>query len=185
MKNFFDSNDEKLTEKAFSRSLIISVTSILLCIVALCSATFAWFSSETTSSNNILTSGFFDFDISVFKSIDESSDLVEVEVLPDLANTGAYISRLTAGTYTVQLKFKKEATVKGHCVVKIGNSVKARTDAIFKDNTYVAADGSISDTLTFTIEVGETTTVSFEPSWGIAAVPDINYGDVIDLDANE
>ena len=57
MKNFFECKDEKITEKAFSQSLIISVVSILLCLVALCSVTWAWFSEDVTSSSNTIKTG--------------------------------------------------------------------------------------------------------------------------------
>ena len=73
MKNFFECKDEKITEKAFSQSLIISVVSILLCIVALCSMTYAWFTAETTSSSNTLTSGSFDVTVDIVKTEGEVS----------------------------------------------------------------------------------------------------------------
>ena len=43
MKNFFDFQDEKITEKAFSKNIIVSIAGILLSIVMLCSTTYAWF----------------------------------------------------------------------------------------------------------------------------------------------
>ena len=79
MKNFFDCKDEKITEKAFSQSLIISVVSILLCLVALCSMTYAWFTTETSSSSNTLTSGSFDLDIIVSKVDDGAATASAIE----------------------------------------------------------------------------------------------------------
>ncbi len=54
-----NNNVDKLTDKAFSRSVIIAVVSIVLCIVCLSSATFAWFTTTTTSSQNVVSGGFF------------------------------------------------------------------------------------------------------------------------------
>ena len=48
---------EKLTEKAFKQSIILSFLSIFLCIVALCSTTFAWFTDEVSTGNNKIVSG--------------------------------------------------------------------------------------------------------------------------------
>ncbi len=63
----FDTKYEKITKNAFSQSVIISVVSILMCIVVLCSLTYAWFASETSSSSNTLMSGYFDVKITVSK----------------------------------------------------------------------------------------------------------------------
>ena len=82
MKNILNSK-EKISEKAFSKSLLISVISILLCIVALCSITYAWFSDEALTSNNVMTAGKFYLDASV-TSVERSgtaSNSVEVEKL--------------------------------------------------------------------------------------------------------
>ena len=98
MKNFFDCKDEKITEKAFSQSLIISVVSILLCLVALCSMTYAWFTAETTSSSNTLTSGSFDVTIAVSE--------VEDGVATTSAGTIDPVSN-TEGKYTVTLTLSK------------------------------------------------------------------------------
>lgn len=48
---------EKLTEKAFKQSIILSFLSIFLCIVALCSTTFAWFTDEVSTGSNKIVSG--------------------------------------------------------------------------------------------------------------------------------
>ena len=58
-------NNHTLTDKAFSRFLITSVLGILICITCLCSATWAWFSADTSSGSNTLSSGKFDLDISL------------------------------------------------------------------------------------------------------------------------
>ena len=55
----------KLTEKAFKQSITISIIGILLCMVALCSVTWAWFSAEISSSSNDITSAYCDVTVSV------------------------------------------------------------------------------------------------------------------------
>ena len=96
LKNFFDCKDEKITEKAFSQSLIISVVSILLCIVALSSVTYAWFTGETTSGSNTLMSGSFDVKITVSKLEDgvASANAIEAES----NNEGKHTYKLLPGT---------------------------------------------------------------------------------------
>ena len=45
------------------KMLVLSAVSVVLCLVMLLGATFAWFSSEVTSKNNIISIGDFDLDI--------------------------------------------------------------------------------------------------------------------------
>ena len=165
MHNLFDSKNEKLTEKAFSQSLLISVLSILLCIVALCSITYAWIVGESTSTGNTLLAGSFDLTISVTKDGDE------FPVIADADRDGVWICNLAEeGTYTVNLKLKEESSVKGHCIVKVGDDDYKHTDAIF--------DTANADFI-FTIKVTESTKVTFEPRWGVVVEPDIQQGEAI------
>lgn len=62
---FFGSKQDKLTDKAFTESIAVSVISILLCVVALCSVTWAWFSDGVSSSTNSIQSAHCDVSVSV------------------------------------------------------------------------------------------------------------------------
>ena len=168
MKNFFDCKDEKITEKAFSQSVVISVLSILLCLVVLCSTTYAWFVGETTSNSNTLMSGSFDLIITVTK------DDNDYPVIEDETKDGAWICNLTEeGTYIVNLELKEGSTVKGHCLVKVGDDEFKHTAAIVEEHTANSEDVVVTDTFTFTITVTGQTTVTFEPHWGVVVEPDI------------
>ena len=157
MKNFFDTKDEKIIEKAFLQSLIISVVSILLCLVALCSMTYAWFSIEKMSTSNTLTSGFFDIAVSV-----KSQGGVDLKPLAD----GSY--KLEASeTYIVELNPADDATVKGYCIVTIDGE-SYTTDVILNnemvDDIYITATAPLK----FTIVTQKTDTiVTFESHWGV------------------
>lgn len=180
MKNFFDCKDEKITEKAFSQSLIISVVSILLCIVALCSVTYAWFTGETTSGSNTLMSGSFDVDITVSKVEDDVATASTVELTEDPTKAGRYICTLEKGTYEIVLTLTGGSTVKGHCVVTIGNGAEQHTDAIIGNNTANVDESTTkTDPFTFKITVTEKTTVTLEPRWGVVVNADIDYNEEI------
>ena len=173
MKNFFDCKDEKITEKAFSQSLIISVVSILLCIVALCSVTYAWFTGETTSGSNTLMSGSFDVKITISELVDgvASANAIEAES----NNEGKYTYKLQPGTYEISLALTEDSTVKGHCVVTIGNDTQ-HTDAIIGTNTANVENATMTDPFKFKITVTEDTTIILEPRWGVVIGPDIENG---------
>lgn len=168
MKNFFDCKDEKITEKAFSQSLIISVLSILLCLVTLCSMTYAWFTAETTSSSNTLTSGSFDVDVNIVKADGVSATASEAVVFAD----GKY-TLTESGIYTVTLKPTADATVKGYCVVTIDNSVY-KTDVILDEDMVDEIYTAKTSPLEFTIVTeNANTVVKLESYWGVIVSPGI------------
>ena len=178
MKNFFDCKDEKITEKAFSQSLIISVVSILLCLVTLCSMTYAWFTGSTSSGNNTLIAGSFDVDISVSQV---EGGVASANAIKAISNTeGKYTYELQPGTYEITLKLTDTSTVKGHCVVTIGNGAEQHTDAIIGNNTANVDESTTkTDPFTFKITVTEVTTVTLEPRWGVVVNADIDYNEEI------
>ena len=79
---FFDSKQDKLTDKAFTQSIAVSVISILVCVVALCSMTWAWFSEGVTSSSNTIKAGNCTVTVSVMYD--------GVEIAPNSDATGTY-----------------------------------------------------------------------------------------------
>lgn len=179
MKNFFDCKDEKITEKAFSQSLIISVVSILLCLVALCSMTYAWFTTETTSSSNTLTSGSFDVTITV-SNVDDGVATASTGALEPESNTeGKYTYKFQPGTYEITLKLTDTSTVKGHCVVTINGGEEQHTAAIIGTNTANVENKELTDPFKFKITITKETTVVLEPRWGVVVNADIDYNEEI------
>ena len=47
-------NNEKLSDKAFARLVLTSILGILVCIICLCSTTYAWFSGSVQVDSNTL-----------------------------------------------------------------------------------------------------------------------------------
>ena len=160
MKNLFDCKEEKVTEKAFSQSLLISALSILLCLVALCSMTFAWFTGGATSDNNTIRSGNFGLNVAVLNS--ENSP-VEIS---KRAN-GASDCYLQPGIYTVTMAMTADTTVsKGFCVIEASGK-DYKTESINNEDT---------NSFTFKIEVkSEALSVTFVPEWGLSAETDVVF----------
>ena len=166
MKNTFSFKNEKRSEKLFSQSMLISVFSILLCLVLLCSMTYAWFTANALSSGNVIKSGFFALDIDVR---DENDDVV-----PVADNTCTFND---AGTYTITLKMTGDTTAsKGYCELSISSvAEKMQTAPISKDASVGVEE------FTFTIVAEANTVVVFEPKWGISAAPDISHNGTLAL----
>ena len=178
MKRLSDLTHEKISEKAFTQCLAISVLGILLCVVSLCSATYAWFSSSVACSQNTLVAGSFRVEAVEVEKVSEGGESpVKVET-----NETGWVWKLPAGgTYQVTIDLENESTAKGRCVVNIGVT-SFNTAPIIGVNTAdpdYKAPGKQTDPFTFTIDTTGATNdveVTFTPLWGVAANPDIAPG---------
>lgn len=172
MKNFFDCKDEKITEKAFSKSLIVSVLSIFLCLVVISSMTYAWFNDGISSDSNTIMSGYFDLDVSVTKLNDNTSTEVITPIETD-EDQGTCMYKLSVGTYTVVLDLDNDSTAKGYCIVKIGSAEK-QTEVLVGENTADREGYAQNDAFEFTLVVeDDDTVVEFIQHWGVGANPSI------------
>ena len=155
----------KLTDQAFSRLMISSVLGILLCITCLCSATWAWFTADTSNNSNTLQSGRFGLDVSV---LDSSS--AAVAVIP--RSDGSTLCILgEAGLYTVTLSMSEDTTVsKGFCTIDVG-AEHYKTASINVNGT---------NPFTFTFEAHEANmSLIFAPAWGLPASYDVEINQTL------
>ena len=147
----FSSDKEKLTEKAFKQSIAISVLGIVLCMVVLCSATWAWFSTGVSSPANNIKSAYCDIIVSV---INENAALDAQEGKYTLAKDKAYEVKINA-TGTAETAY---------CILKIGGNeyytVQIPTQT---------AVNHISFTLQFTAEAIE---IEIITRWGTSSKPE-------------
>lgn len=151
-------NTDKLTDKAFSRMMLTSVLGILVCLVCLCSATWAWFTADVSNNSNTIGTGQFDLEVSV--------NDVRLERSSDRANVYTFKK---AGSYTVTLKMTEDTTVtKGYCIIT-ANGKPYKTASINN------VDGT--NPFKFTLDVKEDgMTVEFTSAWGIPIPEDVSVG---------
>ena len=166
MKNKVSSKIKKRSKKMISPGMLMPLFSIFMCLVFLCSASYAWFTATEKSVENVITSSFFALDIVV---VDENGNAFSVLADGDGKHTFTFAE---AGTYDITLKMTNEATAsKGYCELTISSEAeKKQTESISKDATLGVQK------LTFTMTVEENTVVVFEPKWGISASQDIFNG---------
>ena len=150
MKNFFDCKDEKITEKAFSQSLIISVVSILLCLVALCSVTWAWFSEDVTSSSNTIKTGNCTVTVSVMNETTE---------IP-LNATGTYT--FEAGKSYKIIITSTGSVTSSYCKLVIGGQ---------DFYTEQVSTSEPNNTISFTLAFDAPTEVEIITRWGTYHIP--------------
>lgn len=168
MKKLFTTN-ENIADRAFVQSIAVSVVGILLCIVALCSATYAWFVADISSQNTI-SAAYFDLDVTVYditqivatQTVAEGENGTESQTTPTLVEvlpvSGEY--ELKAGhSYQVMLTMSKAATAsKGYCdVVVMANGATYRTETITNEG---------EKSFQFVIQTESTIKIIFLPKWG-------------------
>ncbi len=174
MKNFLDYENEKITDKAFSSVLITSILGILVCIVCLCSTTFAWFSDSVTSQQNImLASGEGAISLTVEKdavssvSDDLSDEAVSTESTESNESSPIILDNISeettvmldAGTYKVTLSLPGN-TPSGYFVISAGANTYY-TDYILRH------ENSTPQTVTFMLTVNSAQELKFTPRWGV------------------
>ena len=144
-------NNEKLSDKAFARLVLTSILGILVCIICLCSTTYAWFTGSVQVNNNTL------------KAADAC--LISVSVYKDGAegalatvNTENSATLECEGTYTVTLTLSKESA-SGYLIIT------ANGQDYYSD--YLQRNDNTDQTLTFTLNVKAAKTVTFTARWGI------------------
>ncbi len=169
MKTIYERWEEEKKTKVRSHSGFTALFCIAMCVVVLCSMTYAWFVGKSSSDSNKLSTGTFALkEIKVY-----NQEQVQIAVSSDATQAGVYTCVLPAGgPYTVTLELADEATVRGYCIVKAGDKVQ-RTATLIGPNTANNPQGIRRNPLTFTITVTEETTVTFEPKWGSIENPEI------------
>ena len=168
MKKLFDTT-ENIADKAFMQSIVVSVLGIVLCIVALCSATYAWFVADISSQNTI-SAAYFDLDVTVYditqlmttQTVAEGESGTESQTTPTPVKVapvnGEY--ELEAGrVYQVVLSVPDAATAsQGYCdMIVLGNGATYRTETIKNEG---------EKSFQFVIQTESAIKIIFLPKWG-------------------
>ena len=142
-------NTEKLSDRAFARLALTSILGILVCIVCLCSTTYAWFTGSVQGHNNkIQAADTCLLSVSVYKDGSEKA-IIDTENAATLE---------CEGTYTVTLMLPKESA-SGYLVLTVDGQ------EYYSD--YLQGNDESDQTLTFTLNVLAAKSVTFTARWGI------------------
>lgn len=159
-------DDNKLTDKAFSRAIFTSIFSIIICLVCLCSATWAWFTESVEFVGGTLKAGECLLTITVTDDSDQALDNISNGVLLD-ANKD----------YTVTLSLPKDST-SGYCMIETTNDVYY-SDFIFSH------DSDTPEVISFTVKTESAQTVKFIKRWGIySGDVDVKKGETLIIPAS-
>lgn len=143
---FYNTGNEKVTEKIFLRAMISSVLGIILCTVCLAGMTWAWFSDSVTSHSSNITSARF----SVKVTVNKGTGNTEIPL-----TDGKYKLEQSSEKYKVTLKATGSASTV-YCKVNINEVIY----------TVQLNPNSNNDTFIFEIDCsGTSATVTFTPTW--------------------
>ena len=140
----------KLTDKAFSRLVFTSILGIFVCIVCLCSTTYAWFSDSAPSNGNQI------------KMAEECT--LSVYVVKDgtaLENIEDGVELEAGVEYLVMLSLPAGSS-SGYCLISAGGIT-------YYSDYIVSHTDPEPQTKSFVLKVETTQTVKFTSRWGIYA----------------
>ena len=159
-------NKERISDEAFLRGAIAGLIAILLCLVALCSTTYAWFLAESRSGASVISGSRYSLSVTL---TDENGDPVPVT---DRGNDTFFCSLKSGKTYTVSLQTSADTTAtRGYCSISV-LGVEKHTESISLDKERGRAR------VTFFVSVADKdVSVVLESRMGIPAVVDILDGD--------
>ena len=146
IKMFYNTGNEKVTEKIFLRAMISSVLGIILCTVCLAGMTWAWFSDSVTSHSSNITSASF----SVKVTVNKGTGNTEIPL-----TDGEYMLEQSSDKYKVTLKATGSASTV-YCKVNINEVI------------YTVRLNPNSNNATFIFEIdcsAKSATVTFTPTW--------------------
>jgi len=159
-KFFYVPKYEKVPDTVFAARTVLSVLSAVLCVVLLCSGTYAYFTDSVSAGINKLHTATFHIAVA-----DSTGTTL----------TGEYICGLTQDDmHTFTLTASGTAS-NGYCAITVEDSEKTTTYY----TSQMSAAGISS--MTLTVQAAEGSKITFVPQWGTSADYAVNqeetYGD--------
>lgn len=145
-----NSEHRTLSEKVFLKSIALSVCGMIVCMIALCSVTWAWFTVDVSSTSNSIKTAYCDVTVSV--------ECGGTAVTP---TDGKYLFEKDK-TYEIKISAAGTAGT-AYCIVKAGgNSYYTQQFAVGSD----PAEVCMAFTLAFS---ADTPDVEFVSCWGTSS----------------
>lgn len=143
---FYIPKDKHMTTKVFTTHVVLSVVSVLACTLAMFASSYAWFSTEISSGNNVIISG----DHSLW--VDDQKNTTEQ------VDEGVSVALLTAWDKHLFHIYPQGSASTGYCRVTLsydGEDKVFYTEQIADDEYLVLA-----------LETTVGTEITFESFWG-------------------
>ena len=155
---------EKLTDKAFSRLVLMSVFAILICIVGMCSTTYAWFNDGVPSGEIQIKAADSCLLSVTVSSAEEQTALGQITAEAEVQEMELDLEANVP--YTVTLSLPSDSA-SGYCLITAENGDVYHSD-------YIARHDGELQTVSFTLTVETAQKITFTKRWGI-------YSDACDV----
>lgn len=149
---FKESDTKKTAKKAFTQSFAVSVICILLCLVALCSTSWAWFSGNAASTENKIVAATCNVAVTVTDSTGS----------PPETNVGGLYALTKNEVYTVDISAEGTAR-SSYCIVSVGDA---------RYYTVQISTAAPYNTMRFTLSFSADTEIAVSPHWGTSSRAD-------------
>ncbi len=164
-KDLFKSEkQDKLTDKTFIRLIVTSILAITVCIVCLCSSTWAWFNTSVSGGGNeIKAAGECLLTISVLQkgANDDPDAPLKDEYGAEITDYEGGVDLLAGESYVVTINLPQGATSSGYCLITAAGTTY-NSEYIYRDDVKTEAK-----TISFNLSVSKDQKVAFTPRWGI------------------
>lgn len=137
--------DKHISTKVFTTHVVLSVISVLACTLAMFASSYAWFSTEVTSGNNMVASNFYEV---YAEDLDDTTLWVEKKV---------YEAQLSEGNKHL-FELRSDGAKTGYCRVSI--TYNEKTEVFYTDQ--IPDEGY----LRLGIRAAAGAKIEFEPFWG-------------------
>ena len=155
-----NSKQDKLTEKVFIQSIVASVLGILLCAVALCSVTWAWFTAGTTTSKSSIQAAHCVVDVAITESGETDPLVKNTENMQNIEYTFA------AGTYKIEMSSKGTAS-SAYCIIYINDDLN---QPYYTEQMSISRENDQSDPMTFNLTFNQETKIKIVTCWGVSTI---------------
>ena len=162
LSNLFSVNKtEKLSEKSITKAMVSSVVGMLLCVMALFSLTYAWYTDSVSTNGSTLTAATFSIDVQLSR-VTNGARAVETPV--EFSPTGEYT--LAKGVYKAELTAYGTSKYGGYAVINNGEEVPYHTIVM----TPVETENTPSKLTVMVYVAADNTVVKFSSLWGKSPV---------------
>ncbi len=158
---FYVPKHGRVSDKAMLARVVLTSVIMIVCLVAMSTSAYAFFSCDITSGSNHIEAADFSLNISIIG--DSGSD----EVVK--TNVQTYTTTLKADvTYTVNISRAGTAQT-GFCIISAANAVEPLPYHTCQLGVDDSDSNGGSDAFLFHLSVTEDTTVSFSAHWGTSS----------------
>ncbi len=160
-----------ITDEALIRALVASVAKILVCLVCLFSATWAFFATPTPTADEDLKAELACL-LSVTVSAEGETDSERVDILTASVRS-PQTKLLQSGSYTVTMTLPRDSAT-GYLVISVGDT-EYRAEYIERHAEEEPR------TVAFTLTLNDSADVTFTPRLGVysAVEPSVRNGDTL------